>query len=214
MPIICPTVLASSNDEYRTQMERVANFGHRIQIDLTDGSFAPIKTISANDIWWPAGVKADIHLMHQEPLNVFKVLLKENPHMIIIHSESSGDFEQSYKLCRDNGIKIGVALLPRTAPGILDKVLNKIDHILIFSGDLGSFGGHTDLSLLEKVSYIKDKAPDIEIGWDGGINDRNVSELVFGGVDVLNVGGYIQKSENPEKAYNTLFRIADETGTT
>jgi pentose-5-phosphate-3-epimerase len=54
----------------------------------------------------------------------------------------------------------------------------------------------------------------LEIGWDGGINDRNISQLVFGGVDVLNVGGYIQNANNPERAYNSLFRIADETGTT
>jgi hypothetical protein len=33
-------------------------------------------------------------------------------------------------------------------------------------------------------------------------------------VDVLNVGGYIHNSENPQKAFETLQRIADETGTT
>lgn len=214
MPVICPTVLASNEQDYRAQIERVANFGHRVQIDLSDGKFAPSETLSIEQIWWPAGVKADIHLMYKNPIEVFNEVLRKEPNMIIIHSEASGDFEQSFKLCRDKGVKLGVALLPSTDPAVLNKVFDKIDHILIFSGDLGSFGGRADLSLLDKVGYIKEKAPDIEIGWDGGINDRNVSELVFGGIDVLNVGGYIQKSENPEKAYNTLFRIADETGTT
>ena len=32
---------------------------------------------------------------------------------------------------------------------------------------------------------------DLEFGWDGGITDQNVAVLVNGGVDVLNVGGFI-----------------------
>jgi len=33
-------------------------------------------------------------------------------------------------------------------------------------------------------------------------------------VDVLNVGGFIQNSADPEHSYDTLQRIAEETGTT
>jgi pentose-5-phosphate-3-epimerase len=105
-------------------------------------------------------------------------------------------------------------LLPGTEPQRIEPALKDLDHVLIFSGDLGNFGGHADLSLLEKVEFIKNKAPDIEVGWDGGINLMNVSELVTGGVDVLNVGGFIQKANDPQKAYSDLMRIVEETGTT
>jgi pentose-5-phosphate-3-epimerase len=54
----------------------------------------------------------------------------------------------------------------------------------------------------------------LEIGWDGGVTDQNISQLAFAGVDVFNVGGFIQKAEDPEKAFHVLERIADETGTT
>jgi ribulose-phosphate 3-epimerase len=152
--------------------------------------------------------------MYQRPQEVLRTVLAHNPHMVIIHSEASGDFTETYKLCRDNGVKLGVALLPATQPAVIKGALASIDHILIFSGSLGSFGGHADLSLLDKVDYLQKLKSELEFGWDGGINDHNVSELVFGGIDVLNVGGYIQKADDPEKAYNRLFRIADETGTT
>jgi len=214
MPVICPTVLAADKQDYKIQIERIAGLGHRLQIDLTDGLFASAKTVAADEIWWPAGFKADIHLMYKDPATVLRTVLAKNPHLIIVHSEADGDFDAVYKMCRDNGVKLGVALLAATEPDVIAKKLDKIDHVLIFSGDLGNFGGHADLSLLEKVSSLKELKPELEIGWDGGINDHNVSELVFGGVDVLNVGGFIQKAANPEKAYNTLFRIADETGTT
>jgi ribulose-phosphate 3-epimerase len=214
VPVICPTVLASSPDDFKDQVDKIAHLGNRLQVDLTDGLFAESVTVSPDQIWWPVGFKADIHFMYREPLNAVKTALKHTPHLVIIHAEAAGSFDEVYKLCRDNGVKMGVALLPSTDPSAIRNELSRIDHVLIFSGDLGNFGGHADLSLLDKADYLKQQKPDLELGWDGGVNDRNVSELVFGGIDVLNVGGYIQKAENPEKAYDTLMRIADETGTT
>lgn len=214
MPIICPTVLAVDQVIYREQIERVGHLGHRLQIDLTDRIFAKTATISPEEVWWPVGVKADIHLMYHEPMAAVELLVSHNPNMIIIHAEAGGDFDKLAMYCRDKKVKIGVALLPQTSPELLVKSLSKIDHVLIFSGDLGSFGGHADLSLLSKVEFLKRQKPELELGWDGGINLQNVAQLVEGGVDVLNVGGYLQNAESPEKAYNILVRIADETGTT
>ena len=68
--------------------------------------------------------------------------------------------------------------------------------------------------MLHKAGVIKQHNPNIEVGWDGGINQQNISRLAAGGVDVFDVGGFIQDSPDPEHAYNILARIADETGTT
>jgi len=214
MPLICPTVLAADGESYKRQMGRIAHFGHRIQIDLTDGEFAKTTTIKPDEIWWPVGFKADIHLMYQEPMSAMKATVAKDPHLIIVHAEAGGNFGELAQYCHDRQVQVGVALLPATSPELIVKELPYIDHVLIFSGDLGSFGGHADLSLLEKVSFLKQHKPELEVGWDGGVNQQNVSELIFGGVDVLNVGGFIQNSEDPEKAYNSLARIAEETGTT
>jgi pentose-5-phosphate-3-epimerase len=105
--------------------------------------------------------------------------------------------------------------LQSTAAEVIFSALDHIQHVLIFSGNLGYQGGsHVDFNLLEKVKVLKRHKPELEIGWDGGVNDQNVAELINGGVDVLNVGGYIQKAEDPARAYSALKRIADETGTT
>jgi ribulose-phosphate 3-epimerase len=178
MPVICPSVLAATENQFKEQMERVAHFAHRIQIDLTDGQFAEPKTIGAEQVWWPAGVGADIHLMYGDPENAARTIAKHHPHMLIVHAEAGGSFEAFAEFCHQHRIKVGIALLQKTpAEAILHK-------------------------------------PELEIGWDGGVNDQNISQLAFAGVDVFNVGGFIQKAENPEKAFNTLERIADETGET
>lgn len=212
--IICPAVLETADQDYHATMERLARFAHRVQIDLTDGQFAKSKTVDPKQAWWPVGVKADVHLMFKQPLTPAKEIIKHKPNLVIVHAESNGDFQEFAHLCRGHGVKVGVALLPATPAAALFGALDFIDHVLIFSGNLGEYGGSADFELLSKVKVLKSKKPNLEIGWDGGVNDQNVARLVLGGVDVLNVGGYIQKAEDPHKAFVTLQRIASETGAT
>jgi ribulose-phosphate 3-epimerase len=214
MPIICPSILAADEQQYRGQIEKIGQFAERIQIDLTDGMFAKNKTVTPEQAWWPVGIKADFHLMYKSPEIAAEVILEHRPNMIIVHSEADGNFADLVGLCRKAGVKTGVALLARTPVDTILPALDSIDHVLIFSGELGRFGGHVNLDLLSKVKLLRQHRPDLEIGWDGGINSQNISQLSFGGIDVFNVGGFLQTADDPEKAYKTLSRIAEETGTT
>jgi ribulose-phosphate 3-epimerase len=214
MPVICPSITAYTADEYHQQMKGIGHFAHRLHIDLMDGKFTPKRNVNPVDAWWPVGIKADFHLMYKDPLPATDTILQHQPHMIIVHAESDGNLGQFSSSCRQHGVKVGIAVLQTTdieaiLPGLAD-----VDHVLIFSGNLGSYGGQADLSLLSKVEKLKRHKPNLEVGWDGGINQNNISQLAFGGVDVMNVGGFIQHSANPERTFDALQRIADETGTT
>lgn len=214
MSVICPSILAADEHQYREQMEKVARFAERIQIDLTDGMFAKSKTVKPDDAWWPVGIKADFHLMYKDPYQAAKTILEHQPNMLIVHGEAEGSFSAFAELCRRHHVKVGVAILARTPVETIVPALEHIDHVLIFSGELGSYGGRANFDLLKKAEILRQHRPDIEIGWDGGINSQNISQLAFGGIDVFVVGGFIQNSPEPERAYHILDRIAQETGTT
>ncbi|HSX33833.1 MAG TPA: hypothetical protein VLF91_05865 [Candidatus Saccharimonadales bacterium] len=203
--IICPTVLAGNAAEYRQQLERVAGFAERVHIDLADGRFAPTKTIPLEDAWWPSGIQADLHVMYQEPFHHAKALFKLGPQLIIVHAEADGDFIAFADRAHEAGIAVGVALKPETMPEAIAPALDWIDHVLIFSGHLGHFGGQANTHLLTKVLRLKHLKPELEIGWDGGVNPSNARILVAGGVNVLNVGGFIQHASDPEAAYQRLL---------
>ena len=211
MAIICPTITATSDALYKQQMSDVATFAKRIHIDLADGVFAPTKLIEPKDAWWPVGMIADVHLMYETARPFLADLIALEPHMIILHAESVGNFYELAKEIRSHGIKVGIALLADTPVSKIISAIDDIDHVLIFSGDLGYFGGHANLSHLQKITEIKRHNASIEIGWDGGINAQNVHKLVLGGVDVLNVGGAIHLSKNPHKAYNELKALAERS---
>ena len=104
-------------------------------------------------------------------------------------------------------LPVGIALLQDTPVETLNHFINVIDHVLIFSGNLGHHGGSADLGLLGKVHAIRQMNPQIEIGWDGGINDQNILVLRDAGVSVFNTGGYIQNADDPKNAYESLTNL-------
>lgn len=205
--IICPTITAFEPHEYRSQMEQVADFAKRVHIDVMDGIFAPTVSPAVPRLWWPHHLKADIHLMYQKPDVAFDQLTYINPDMVIIHAEADVDHMQFAAKLHAEGIRAGLALLQQTTAISVERIVNSFDHVLIFSGTLGYHGGTADMQLLEKVRQIRDTHPDVEIGWDGGVTTDNAWRLIEGGVQVLNVGGAIQKASDPRSVYNKMTSI-------
>lgn len=202
--VICPSILAETEAEYAQQIKKVAKLTKRIQIDLMDGQFASSKSIDLKKVWWPHGVKADLHLMYMTPEKYIEDVILLNPHMAIIHAEVKVDHMYLAAQLHKEGIKAGLAVLPETTIDQVEQIIHSFDHLLIFSGDLGHFGGHANLDLISKVKQAKKDHPYLEIGWDGGVNPENIKQLAEAGVDVLSVGGFMQNSEDPMKAYKLL----------
>jgi ribulose-phosphate 3-epimerase len=207
MPIICPTITAYDPHEYREQVEQVEAFAKRVHIDLMDGTFAPTVSPDLDQVWWPEQIIADIHLMYQQPFEQLEALIRLRPHLVVIPFEADVNHVQFAESLHDAGIKAGLALLQETALEAAAPVIQHFDHVLVFSGNLGHHGGEADLTLLDKVTALRADYPQLEISWDGGINDQNAKQLVEAGVDVLNVGGYIQKAEDPAAQYAHLTEV-------
>jgi len=202
--IVCPTILAETPEDYERQIDRIAGFAERIQVDLSDGVFAPSKTVNPVQAWWPKDIAADLHMMFQRPAEHIETIISLRPSLVIIHAEAEGDLVGLVNHLKKFAIRTGVALLADTKVEDASSLLGIVDHALIFSGELGHFGGKADLRLLDKAAAIREQFPDVEIGWDGGANLDTIEALVAGGIDVVNVGGAIQRSDEPEEAYATL----------
>lgn len=205
---VCPTVTTDDPEVYRLQIEQTVAYAHRIHIDLSDGIFTPNRLMEIEDVWWPGGVRADLHVMYSRPFEHLPALIGVQPQLIIVHAEAEGDFMQFAGECHRHGIEVGVALLPETPVETIRPALEVIDHVMIFSGHLGRFGGHADLSLLEKARRLRELKPQLELGWDGGVDDKNAHALAEGGIDVLNAGGFLHGAKAPAEAYGQLLAAA------
>lgn len=208
MSQIVPTITAENPHVFREQAERVQSFAERVHIDLMDGVFTPNQSLDTSQVWLLDGLVNDIHLMFQYPQDVLEQLVVLAPALIVIPAEATFDIDEVVELLHANGIKLGIALLAETSVEMVKELLPKIDHLLIFSGNLGYQGGSVaNLGLLAKITAAKAINPELEIGWDGGVNNSNVAQLTSAGVDVINVGGSIHAAPDPGLAYHALTAL-------
>ncbi len=202
---IFPTITTDNAHEYRQQMEMISSYADGVHIDFSDNVFAPTKMLPPMESWRIEGVETHAHVMCQKPMLVIQDLVNLAPDIVILHVESDA-VAGAINIINDNSIGVGLAILPDTKiERLLEIDVKKyVKHILVFGGHLGYQGGNADLSQLEKVKVIKRLYPNIEIGWDGGINDSNISRLSSAGVSVFNIGGFLKKSEHPQITYKML----------
>ncbi len=212
MATIAPTVLCENGEQYKQYMAVIQPFAQRVHIDICDGEFAPTFTIAAGEAWWPANWLADIHAMVARPSEHVQQLVTLKPNLIIFHAEVQEDLVPILQYVRSAGIKAGIALQRSTVPSTVNQYIEAADHVMIFSGDLGHYGGTASLMQLEKVRLVREIRPTVEIGWDGGVNVDNAFSLSQGGVDVLNVGGFIAKSGEPAMTYQQLVNEINKHG--
>ncbi len=212
MTVIAPALLSETPEYYKEQAAKLHEFAKRVHIDVCDGEFAPTFTVSASQLWWAQDWTVDIHAMVARPSEYVQTLVTLKPSLIIFHAEVQEDLLPVIQYTQKYGCKAGVALLQSTVPNRVSSLIEAADHVMIFSGDLGHIGGTASLMQLEKVRLIRAIKQGVEIGWDGGVNVENAFTLSQGGVDVLNVGGYIAKSADPANAYATLVNEINKHG--
>lgn len=204
MSVICPTVTAYTPEEYDEQVTLVSGLSPRIHVDVADLSFTPHETVALDTLSWGTALRVDMHSMSRRIEKQLGMIANLAPSLVVFHAEAVADIGAFTEALHAKGIQAGVALLQPTSVESIAPYVTALDHVLVFSGSLGSYGGSADLTLLSKVHQLRELKPELEIGWDGGISIDNAAQLVEGGVDVLNVGGAIQKANQPQNAYNML----------
>ncbi len=210
--VIAPAVLCETEDQYRENIDKIKSFANRIHIDVSDGEFAPVFLLDVSKLWWPKEWTVDIHAMVMHPMDYVDRLIALKPNLIIFHAETGVNLIPIMDKIKKAGIKAGIALLKPTVPATVEDMIKAADHVLVFSGDLGYYGGKASLMQLEKIRLIKNINPNAEIGWDGGVNIDNAFTLTQGGVNVLNTGGAINKADDPDDVYAKLVREANKQG--
>ena len=208
MASIAPAVLAATPAEYKERLQKVQGFARRLHIDIADGEFAPATTIRLSQVYGPEEVLLDLHLMLARPDSQLDNALSLKPHLIIVHAEADVDIDKFINSVQPLGVKAGLAILPSTSVEDVAEWLPRLDHLLVFLGDLGHYGGEFKASCLPKIGQAKTHNPELEVSVDGGINDQTAAAALDAGADVLVSGSFIQQAPQPTKAYRQLEKLA------
>ncbi|MDX1535604.1 MAG: ribulose-phosphate 3-epimerase [Candidatus Spechtbacterales bacterium] len=213
---IIPAILVDSFEEFQKKIRKVEQRVNWVQLDVSDGDFAPAfawgDPVQIHD--YDAGCFIEVHLMVQNPEKIIDDWLTgrseekdSGVQRIYFHYESTDAHEEIVKRIKESGKEVGIAILPDTPISVLDDLLEKLDSVLIFSGNLGFYGGKfsdNEKTTIDKISTLRSNYPNLIIEVDGGMNPETAPKVVDVGANLIVSGGYIWKSKDALSAIKNL----------
>jgi ribulose-phosphate 3-epimerase len=180
-------------------------------LDIMDGVFVPnisfgFPVIEALKKY--ATKPLDVHLMIVEPDKYVDRFCDAGAHLVNVHLEACTHLHRTIHSIKAKGVKAGATLNPHTPICLLKDVIQDLDLVLLMSVNPG-FGGQAFIErTYQRIEELKElilkNNSKAVIQVDGGVDQSNVMQLVLKGADVLVVGSFIFRSEDPRYTISRL----------
>ncbi len=202
MIILSPSILSADFANLERDVKKVCDAGAQyVHVDVMDGHFVPNITIGpcvVESLRKTTDKVLDVHLMIENPIKYAEEFLKAGSDIITVHHETGFDIDEIYALTQKYGKNLCVSINPPTSVEVLDQYADKVDMFLIMSVNPG-FGGQSFIeSSLDKIRYLREKYPNIDIEVDGGIKLDNVGKVIDAGANVIVAGSAVFCAPDPE----------------
>lgn len=177
-----------------------------IHVDIMDGIFVKNKNYTPGEIvnlLKDSTKPLDVHLMVKNPYKWIDHLATLKIDYLTFHYELKEDLNKIIDYVKSLGIKVGIAIKPKTSVKKIKDILPLIDLIIVMTVEPGKGGQEFMLSQIEKINTLKEIQPNYHylIGVDGGINAENIQLI---NPDIIITGSFVTMSDNYQLQINKL----------
>ncbi|OHA62209.1 MAG: hypothetical protein A3E07_01685 [Candidatus Wildermuthbacteria bacterium RIFCSPHIGHO2_12_FULL_45_9] len=208
MQKIIPAILTDDIEDLKNKLTLLENHATWVQIDIMDGKFVPNTSVNvaALEVAYEF-FSLEIHLMVANPETYFQDCMAIGAKRVIIHSEAAENLGSALAHMKPHAFQKGVAINPQTDVSVLFPYLEYLDSVLILAVTPGFQGQKFLPEVLEKVRKLKELAPDLIVGVDGGVNESNITQVFQAGADYVAVGSALFNTPDPLDALKKLEKI-------
>lgn len=202
--IIAPSILSANLTTFGEDVRKLDEGGAEwVHVDIMDGHFVPNITFGPNIVKAVRTVTErtiDVHLMIEKPERYLEAFVEAGADILTVHQEACPHLHRTIQQIHSLGVKAGVSLNPSTHVQTLEEVIGDLDLVLVMSVNPG-FGGQKFIeSSLKKVRRIREMldsaGSSAHLQIDGGIDEKNVADVVKAGCDSLVSGTGVFKHKN------------------
>ncbi len=210
--IISPSILGGSFSNMENVISDLdKSKAEYIHFDVMDGDFVPNLTFGSKfitDLRFKTKKVFDVHLMIRRVGQFLDNYIKAGSNIITFHNEIDENIGELIYKIKENNIKVGIAIKPKTPWEEIKEYLNTIDQVIIMTVEPG-FGGQSFMSSqIEKIknlsNFVKKNKLNVNIEVDGGVNYDTGKLCIEAGANILVAGSFLFKQKNLISATNEL----------
>ena len=206
---ILPSLLAADFGRLGDAILRAeASGAEALHLDIMDAHFVPNLSFGPDVVALAKkvapGFYRNVHLMMSRPDLYLEKFAAAGAQTIQIHVEADCDLHTELKRIRAMGLKNAIVLNPETPIERLEPYLGEIDEALVMTVHPG-YGGQSFIAeCLPKVTWLRERKPNLDVMVDGGVNAETAVLAAKAGANQFVAGSYLFRQTDMKSAVGDL----------
>lgn len=183
-------------------------------LDVMDGHFVPNLTFGHPVVKCLRNkIKTaffETHMMVSKPEDWIEEMANAGVDQYTFHIEPVSDVEGVCRKIKEAGMKVGLAIKPKTDVATVEKYIEMADLVLIMTVEPG-FGGQKFMEdMMPKVKHLRDNYPLLNIEVDGGVGMNTIDCCAKAGANWIVSGTGIIKADDQKLAMQQMKHVVEQ----
>lgn len=206
---ILPSLLAADFGRLGEEILRAeASGAEALHLDIMDAHFVPNLSFGPDVVALAKRIAPDfyrnVHLMMSRPDLYLEKFAGAGAQTIQVHVEADCDLHTELRRIRELGLKNAIVLNPETPVERLEPYLGEIDEALVMTVHPGYGGQKFIADCMPKVSWLRERMPELDIMVDGGINGETSVTAAKAGANQFVAGSYLFAKTDMKSAVDAM----------